>query len=195
MIPIGVTRLSLCQICSTSNHNSPASGANVGSIVLYLCSTSNHNYLITTSFAILIVLYLCSTSNHNTYASALKSPKLSYISVLHQTTTTVVKLEVNEDCLISLFYIKPQRIAVVIRRANGLSYISVLHQTTTHCIYQYYYRLLSYISVLHQTTTNRRQCRLCSYCLISLFYIKPQRILHNSFNYRHLHPITHTRSG
>ena len=78
-------------------------------IVLYLFSTSNHNVI--RSFIICkdIVLYLFSTSNHNECRQMLDEWKLSYISFLHQTTTDGDIMVYEEDCLISLFYIKPQR--------------------------------------------------------------------------------------
>ena len=147
-----------------------------------------------TSYPI-VVLYLCSTSNHNLSVLSLTLIVLSYISVLHQTTTSCAQSLTLLRCLISLFYIKPQpnlsnrfAIAVVLylcstsnhnyvlrkESIDRLSYISVLHQTTTPWPPARICPKLSYISVLHQTTTCMRFCILHICCLISLFYIKPQ---------------------
>ena len=122
----------------------------------------------------IVVLYLCSTSNHNSVPVAASWSRLSYISVLHQTTTEAGSVNLMSSCLISLFYIKPQLaekhclkhnvVLYLCSTSNHnilpirlpkvlLSYISVLHQTTTaykHIIIGF---VLSYISVLHQTTT------------------------------------------
>ena len=77
---------------------------------------------------------------------------LSYTFILHQTTTTCQFFFTFKDCLIPLFYIKPQRsvvncpqLTIVLylystsnhnmaddtARPNGLSYTFILHQTTT----------------------------------------------------------------
>ena len=79
-----------------------------GTIVFYLCSTSNHNVRRCTPSMPRIVFYLCSTSNHNHPAVLENLPQLSFISVLHQTTTARISFGVFADCLLSLFYIKPQ---------------------------------------------------------------------------------------
>ena len=99
-----------------------------------------------------IVLYLFSTSNHNPYYDLKQGIELSYISFLHQTTTSL-----RWHSLKSI-----------------LSYISFLHQTTTSVACYPHRCKLSYISFLHQTTTLVRIVRVSIYCLISLFYIKPQ---------------------
>ena len=56
-----------------------------------------------------------------------------------------------------------------------LSYIVFLHQTTTIAIILIILMALSYIVFLHQTTTLRCFETSRVYCLISSFYIKPQR--------------------
>ena len=121
---------------------------------------------------------------------------MSYISFLHQTTTAHNNHEAATHCLISLFYIKPQRwftwyfscriVLYLFSTSNHnalsqrvdpytLSYISFLHQTTT--VFEYFETpdQLSYISFLHQTTTKPPKVKDEQNCLISLFYIKPQR--------------------
>ena len=62
-----------------------------------------------------IVLHLYSTSNHNQSYAVCAHLALSYISILHQTTTGHWCNWRNRDCLTSLFYIKPQRTS----RANA----------------------------------------------------------------------------
>ena len=102
-----------------------------------------------------VVLYLCSTSNHNplTYPHAHFS--LSYIFVLHQTTTSATSLT----------------------SLDGLSYIFVLHQTTTAARYsKNHIRCLISLFYIKPQHTSKAPCTL-SGCLISLFYIKPQQTL------------------
>ena len=55
-----------------------------------------------------VVLYPYSTSNHNTLARLVCLLKLSYILILHQTTTATIEDLKSSSCFISLFYIKPQ---------------------------------------------------------------------------------------
>ena len=57
------------------------------SVVLYRYSTSNHNVCIKRLIQSRVVLYRYSTSNHNGVLRALQCPRLSYIVILHQTTT------------------------------------------------------------------------------------------------------------
>ena len=127
----------------------------------------------------MIVLYLFSTSNHNLRYFRRFFKGLSYISFLHQTTTLQEVRHRLYDCLISLFYIKPQptscrfsdKLIVLylfstsnhnVPRNNSLSvslsYISFLHQTTTLVMLLDTLILLSYISFLHQTTTHMILC-------------------------------------
>ena len=99
-------------------------------------------------------------------------------------------------CLISLFYIKPQpcisplvllrgvlyrystsnhNIVCLHNSISMVSYIVILHQTTTSSANLLTVFWVSYIVILHQTTTNVTTCIFLIRCLISLFYIKPQR--------------------
>ena len=94
---------------STSNHNLDELVEDVEIIVLYLYSTSNHNAPCSRPVSAGIVLYLYSTSNHNWCCRSREPGRLSYISILHQTTTQVAFMVKLLHCLISLFYIKPQR--------------------------------------------------------------------------------------
>ena len=80
---------------------------------------------------------------------------LSYIVILHQTTTVLP----NDKFVLKL------------------SYIVILHQTTTAVDVTTSDILLSYIVILHQTTTMLLIMTKHNCCLISLFYIKPQHIV------------------
>ena len=138
---------------STSNHNNNDEQRTDFGVVLYLYSTSNHNFLNAEPYCFGVVLYLYSTSNHNSDCRVFQKHMLSYIFILHQTTTMDIK----------------------IRTAIRLSYIFILHQTTTHNSFFIFVLRLSYIFILHQTTTSPTHISTRSCCLISLFYIKPQR--------------------
>ncbi len=90
-------------------------------IVFYLSSTSNHNFVNVMPVDGPIVFYLSSTSNHN-WPSVLDSVlSLSFISLLHQTTT-------YDD-----FHFEPFE----------LSFISLLHQTTTCTSYFIYLQIFA----------------------------------------------------
>ena len=99
-----------------------------------------------------VVLYLCSTSNHNPVQDFRNNVELSYIFVLHQTTTSNLRLSTTSSCLISLFYIKPQ-----LDSGGNLRIKSCL------------------ISLFYIKPQRHNLIRLFRWsCLISLFYIKPQ---------------------
>ena len=58
----------------------------------------------------------------------------------------------------------------------GLYLIEILHQTTTGIATGWKRFLLYLIEILHQTTTRGRRNRRYYSCILSKFYIKPQRI-------------------
>ena len=58
-----------------------------------------------------VVLYLSSTSNHNLDGFSFAGKSLCYIFLLHQTTTVKYANRLHEGCVISFFYIKPQRLS------------------------------------------------------------------------------------
>ena len=64
-----------------------------------------------------VVLYLSSTSNHNPTSLKPKLSVLCYIFLLHQTTTVAQTALLNARCVISFFYIKPQRNSAIYFRA------------------------------------------------------------------------------
>ena len=140
------------------------------------CSTSNHNPWRCPYRNREIVFYLCSTSNHNCRSPRLNPSLLSFISVLHQTTTITTSSVTCSYCLLSLFYIKPQPTAAPLPPWRIVFYLC---STSNHNLHQAFWPcpLLSFISVLHQTTTDEGKVVLEKYCLLSLFYIKPQLML------------------
>ena len=96
-------------LSSTSNHNHRPLTFTRTLVALYLSSTSNHNRYIEQIAAHFVALYLSSTSNHNDGAVAFDACGLRYIFLLHQTTTSHHACYCFIRCVISFFYIKPQR--------------------------------------------------------------------------------------
>ena len=78
-------------------------------VVSYRNSTSNHNSTRTTTRTSKVVSYRNSTSNHNEQLTLEYSKTLYLIEILHQTTTTGRTLNGFDGCILSKFYIKPQR--------------------------------------------------------------------------------------
>ncbi len=143
------------------------------SVVLYPYSTSNHNNCFTVRSSTAVVLYPYSTSNHNSDAGVVEEVRLSYILILHQTTTCGECDECRKRCLISLFYIKPQLITQYFKCNLVVlyPYSTSNHNSTAVTVNA---AELSYILILHQTTTAQVARITSARCLISLFYIKPQ---------------------
>ena len=56
-----------------------------------------------------VVSYRNSTSNHNKLDTPLSITELYLIEILHQTTTRAFVLARKQRCILSKFYIKPQR--------------------------------------------------------------------------------------
>ena len=143
------------------------------------------------------VLYLIEILHQTTTQStaSTKEGGLYLIEILHQTTTSSFVVPHTLCCILSKFYIKPQRSA---KRFNGRSVVSyrnstsnhnaastlltyftlylieILHQTTTK--YAFYPRntMLYLIEILHQTTTWLIIWGSPLGCILSKFYIKPQ---------------------
>ena len=86
-------------------------------------------------------------------AASLASVRLYLIEILHQTTTY------------QLYGMTP----------SLLYLIEILHQTTTLRMASSPRFLLYLIEILHQTTTSFRARTLLLCCILSKFYIKPQR--------------------
>ena len=226
---------------STSNHNEIPGGMQELAVVSYRNSTSNHNSGGSPVAPGGVVSYRNSTSNHNMNARRQWRFQLYLIEILHQTTTRRLSGYSRWRCILSKFYIKPQRPALKVdlaqscilskfyikpqhRNARGplicccilskfyikpqrealedqsvlkLYLIEILHQTTTIEVIQivpfvlYLIEILhqtttmSYsgntpsllylIEILHQTTTHTVVPSFSSSCILSKFYIKPQR--------------------
>ena len=181
---------------STSNHN--PQGRTGFSCVLYIFSFLHQT---TTPFIDISkrhTLYIFSflhqtTTEQYTY---MDYPKLYIFSFLHQTTTLTRNGIAQMGCISSLFYIKPQPPAPIIRflcvvyllfstsNHNSPEYLRsqekvvyLLFSTSNHNVWRTreLNKMLYIFSFLHQTTTAvaTRYWSLC--CISSLFYIKPQR--------------------
>ena len=79
---------------------------------------------------------------------------LYLIEILHQTTT------VNGS----------------VSMGSSLYLIEILHQTTTDVAIIQPRLALYLIEILHQTTTDHEQQQFMDSCILSKFYIKPQRV-------------------
>ena len=94
---------------STSNHNSWAILILLLPVVSYRNSTSNHNFAWSESF--LDALYLIEILHQTTTCPSVAdgSLRLYLIEILHQTTTMLPCRVALHRCILSKFYIKPQR--------------------------------------------------------------------------------------
>ena len=166
-------------------------------VVSYRNSTSNHNYEFTTNNYPYVVSYRNSTSNHNNMISLNIIDKLYLIEILHQTTTSCMRTSSLIRCILSKFYIKPQRC----RRSNiapsscilSKFYIKPQQKSATEieetcCILSKFYIkpqpwreakttdsscILSKFYIKPQP--RRAPCKDLARCILSKFYIKPQR--------------------
>ena len=96
--------------------------SNVLGVVSYRNSTSNHNKGCSRASAKSVVSYRNSTSNHNPVSTTLPSSALYLIEILHQTTTQIGDYFMPLCCILSKFYIKPQRLAARTFRRGVVSY-------------------------------------------------------------------------
>ena len=181
---------------STSNHNRIRLRFSERIVVSYRNSTSNHNKnngatAIKMLYLIEILHQTTTDSESDTYAG-----RLYLIEILHQTTTLISVSSFSTSCILSKFYIKPQlpvallRYVVVVSYRNSTSnhnglaaipsgrmlyLIEILHQTTTPAALQLLLVVLYLIEILHQTTTSMSSFVASICCILSKFYIKPQR--------------------
>ena len=121
-----------------------------------------------------VVSYRNSTSNHNWFWCCFRLGPLYLIEILHQTTTVFRLLDQFWSCILSKFYIKPQLEVVFIQRRLVVSY---RNSTSNHNQGRNSQNIgrLYLIEILHQTTTPWRARRILTGCILSKFYIKPQR--------------------
>ena len=192
--------LSCCVVSyrnSTSNHNIASRLFLSRSVVSYRNSTSNHNnprYLPNRKN---VVSYRNSTSNHNFTVAVTFSITLYLIEILHQTTTSPFDPKGFKGCILSKFYIKPQRWHLQRLRRQVVSYrnstsnhnssevvfdevvvVSYRNSTSNHNSSETIIvtRRLYLIEILHQTTTFGYSSILERCCILSKFYIKPQHL-------------------
>ena len=125
-------------------------------VVSYRNSTSNHNCLPLSNSPSRVVSYRNSTSNHNVMPCLLHHPWLYLIEILHQTTTVGTAPTSELSCILSKFYIKPQR-HLRRRRVDGV--VSYRNSTSNHNVMFGYFMFgkLYLIEILHQTTTGVRR--------------------------------------
>ena len=182
---------------STSNHNfgSPASVR----IALYLIEILHQTTTPPAAYKAYGVLYLIEILHQTTTLafSFLEEFPLYLIEILHQTTTP----RVTGFLLLRLYLIEILHQTTTFGYspvlARSLYLIEILHQTTTIFVATSVYRELYLIEILHQTTTWKSfiVCNLVLYlieilhqtttssavfgfllcCILSKFYIKPQR--------------------
>ena len=144
-----------------------------------------------------VVSYRNSTSNHNGSRILVLFPQLYLIEILHQTTTAgIAQPATFELYLIEILhqtttvrhalYPRPQLYLIEILhqtttepsdfdKGEKLYLIEILHQTTTRQPSSNDRKPLYLIEILHQTTTYPASTQLLLSCILSKFYIKPQR--------------------
>ena len=105
----------------------------------------------TVLFVVYVVLYLHSTSNHNLSFMYLTPAELSYIFILHQTTTLTLIHFSLRSCLISSFYIKPQPTA---RHLLLQKVVLYLHSTSNHNSCMVVSASLLVVLYLHSTSNH-----------------------------------------
>ena len=187
---------------------------------LYLIEILHQTTTPLTALLVSRVLYLIEILHQTTTMANIRSKpvRLYLIEILHQTTTADSTQDRSFRCILSKFYIKPQRereyrrVDVVVSYRNSTSnhncshtlgralrvvsyrnstsnhnlypvridfiklyLIEILHQTTTPDSQYRYKSELYLIEILHQTTTFKRSEATEAGCILSKFYIKPQR--------------------
>ena len=143
-----------------------------------------------------VVSYRNSTSNHNVRRPRSWTGTLYLIEILHQTTTSSDRRSTSTCCILSKFYIKPQPSPGLLTNRNVVSYRNSTSNHNSHVRISYLRSVVSYrnstsnhnhidtvrvdymlylIEILHQTTTPPSCLRTLWRCILSKFYIKPQR--------------------
>ena len=124
----------------------------------------------------MVVSYRNSTSNHNLSLFANAASSLYLIEILHQTTTSLTTCPRRIGCILSKFYIKPQRYVAC---GNALKVVSYRNSTSNHnsAAPAAAPPVLYLIEILHQTTTMIQLPLPLKGCILSKFYIKPQQCI------------------
>ena len=157
---------------STSNHNDLRSNRNVLTVVSYRNSTSNHNLLRLPMLNGAVVSYRNSTSNHNSVNGPLGQQGLYLIEILHQTTTAQAILFPPRCCILSKFYIKPQRRHDY---SQFRSVVSYRNSTSNHN--EKVSRLVVADVVSYRNSTSNHNFLHCVACILVLYLIE---ILHQT---------------
>ena len=143
-----------------------------------------------------VVSYRNSTSNHNGPSHLISSSLLYLIEILHQTTTQARLLPIPLCCILSKFYIKPQRESLAPRRSRrcilskfyikpqlsplrGLhpGVVSYRNSTSNHNqggSIAFNDRVVSYRNSTSNHNSALVQGQRLRRCILSKFYIKPQ---------------------
>ena len=160
---------------STSNHNMSHWRATSQGVVSYRNSTSNHNSRAYPNS--LMSLYLIEILHQTTtmYDFYMKDMELYLIEILHQTTTGPLRQVWRLPLYLIEILHQTTTPAVAILSPLLLYLIEILHQTTTVIFLVICLALLYLIEILHQTTTPGRPLLILLCCILSKFYIKPQR--------------------
>ena len=139
---------------STSNHNFTPCADCQRIVVSYRNSTSNHNTITASKNGYPVVSYRNSTSNHNLKPYDVWVSELYLIEILHQTTTWVLLGIRGSSCILSKFYIKPQRqrLAKQIRRV-----VSYRNSTSNHNLGDELSLLLSVVSYRNSTSNHNNR--------------------------------------
>ena len=154
------------------------------SVVSYRNSTSNHNLIDMLSIRPVVVSYRNSTSNHNGTVDVLPGrPVVSYRNSTSNHNTLLSKRTI--DIVVSYRNSTSNHNKTdLVKMLLALYLIEILHQTTTLRRLLLRVSWLYLIEILHQTTTQStvdRNTAAC--CILSKFYIKPQRSPRHIFRF------------
>ena len=97
------------------------------------------------------------------------------IEILHQTTTDDEVDQIWAELYLIEILHQTTTAGAANRMHTALYLIEILHQTTTNENVLYICRKLYLIEILHQTTTKSAAINRINGCILSKFYIKPQR--------------------
>ena len=162
---------------STSNHNSYPLYSYWVQVVSYWNSTSNHNFALNVSSP--TVLYLIEILHQTTTIedSFLFCYTLYLIEILHQTTTSLSPPSAFVSCILSKFYIKPQRPGLSATPCLRciLSKFYIKPQLTAGSTFSFEGCILSKFYIKPQQRIRHKIGHSC--CILSKFYIKPQLFL------------------
>ena len=122
-----------------------------------------------------VVSYRNSTSNHNSFGIIILIRRLYLIEILHQTTTESKAFTCTPGLYLIEILHQTTTPLVLLVLALSLYLIEILHQTTTVSPALTKRIWLYLIEILHQTTTFSKLRPFSDSCILSKFYIKPQR--------------------